>query len=102
MNAVADTAWFREHTAGAPEALRVRAARFFDDAADGMLVDRLAAAGGDALAEATRDGARRAAALDLLAADALITLALLRAAEIDPANLGRAAANLRQQATAGS
>ena len=90
-------AWFAEHTAGAPEALRVRSERFFDDAAAPDLVGRLARAGRAALAEATRDGAARSAALDLLAADALITLALLRAAEDDPGALGRAAAELRRQ-----
>ena len=92
-------AWFTGHTAGAPEALRVRAERFFDGATDSELARRLAAAGQAALAAATADGAVRAAALDLLAADALITLALLRSAEDDSANLGRAAVALRGQAT---
>lgn len=93
------TAWFAGHTAGAPEALRLRSERFFRQAGVAELVPRLAAAGRDALAAATADGAVRAAALDLLAADALITLALLRASEEDPAGFGRAAVALRHQAT---
>ncbi len=64
----------------------------------GDVVTRLADAGRAALAAATRDGAGRAAALDLLAADALITLALLATAERDPAALGRAAAQLLKHA----
>ena len=96
-----DTAkdWFALHTDGAPEALRARAEQFFNATAPGDLVARCAGAGRAALAEAARDGAARAAALDLLAADALITLALLRAAQDDPANLGQAAAELRRQVT---
>ena len=66
--------------------------------ADGRdLTARLADAGGRALAAATaarsRDGA-----LDLLAADALITLALLAAAERDPAALEQSARMLREVA----
>ena len=91
--------WFAEHTDGAPDALRVRSKRFFDEAANGDLVSRLAAASQAALEAATADGTVRAAALDLLAADALITLALLRSAAENPAGLGRAASALRHQAT---
>ena len=90
-------AWFMTHTSGAPDALRARSERFFDATTSGPLIERLAGAGRAALAEAIRDGASRAAALDLLAADALITLALLCAAEGDPATFGVAAAGLRRQ-----
>ena len=93
------TAWFAAHTIGAPEALRVRSKRFFDGSGGGDLVSQLAAASHAALAAATADGTVRAAALDLLAADALITLALLRSAVEQPAGLGSAARALRHQAT---
>lgn len=93
-------AWFAAHTIGAPGALRQRSGHFFKHELHGDLASRLARAGDAALTEATRDGAGRAAALDLLAADALITLALLLVAESDPAKLGDAAAGLRRQAAA--
>lgn len=97
MSGDAGVDWFISHTTGAPEALRARSQRFFDAAPPGELVQRLATAGRAALGEATRDGAARAAALDLLAADTLITLALLRAVEDDPTTLGVAASALRRQ-----
>ncbi len=92
-------AWFAAHTDGAPDALRVRSQRFFDATGDGKLVPQLAAASQAALEAATANSTVRAAALDLLAADALITLALLRSAAEDPAGLGAAARALRHQAT---
>lgn len=93
-------AWFAERTATAPPVLRARAERFLAAAPPGPDVSaRLAAAGEAALREAIRAGATRAAALDLLAADALITLALLAEAERDPTGLGAAAAALRRAAT---
>jgi hypothetical protein len=95
----AGDAWFAAHTAGAPEALRRRAERFVMQASPRDLARRLSQAGNAALREAARSGAGREAALDLLAADALITLALLLAAEQDPARLGATAAGLRLQAT---
>ena len=59
---------------------------------------RLAMAGELALQAAIRRGSDREAALDLLAADALITLALLESAERDPATLGTTARLLRDRA----
>lgn len=91
--------WFAARTTGAPEALRLRAEHYFLETALPDLATRLSEAGRAALGAATRDGADRAAALDLLAADALITLALLACAERDPAGLGRAAAQLRVHAS---
>ncbi|MGH7582355.1 MAG: hypothetical protein ACREL5_03910 [Gemmatimonadales bacterium] len=90
-------AWFEQHTTGAPEHLARRTADFFR-AASGDLVSRLAAAGDMALVTATGGGAARGAALDLLAADALITLALLASAEADPTALAAAARALRTRA----
>jgi hypothetical protein len=50
------------------------------------------------LVAAMSAGSSRACALDLLAADALITLALLAAAERDPATLGATAGAIRKAA----
>lgn len=94
----AGTDWFAARTAGAPAVLGRRAREYFDQAA-GELVPRLATAGSDALSSAVANGADRAAALDLLAADALITLALLAAAEQSPETLGALARQLRTQAS---
>ena len=91
----ADAAWFAARTDGAPDALRQRAGRFFTAAADGDRGGRLAAAARNALDESMTAGAGRAAALDLLAADALITLALLAHAEQHPERLADVAASLR-------
>lgn len=92
--------WFATRTTGAPEALRLRAEQFFLGTASPDLATRLSDAGRGALGTAIRDGADRGAALDLLAADALITLALLAGAERDPASFGRVAAELRVHASA--
>lgn len=95
----ANAAWFAARTDGAPPRLRRRAAEFFERAAEGSLAARLSAASRAALDAAAADGVGRAAALDLLAADALITLALLACAEQDPSGLALAARDLRLQAT---
>jgi hypothetical protein len=97
---LAATTWFTARTTGAPDALRLRAEQFFLATASPDLATRLSDAGHAALGAAMRDGADRAAALDLLAADALITLALLAGAERDPTSLGPAAAALRVHASA--
>jgi hypothetical protein len=89
--------WLARHTAGAPDALRQRVARYFDARNDAELGDRLVRAARRALDDAVTLGAGRAAALDLLAADALITLALLAHAERDPARLGAIAVALRSE-----
>ena len=92
------TEWFDARTTGAPPALRERAHDFFAKAAGNTLVERLAEAGQRALATAATARSREGA-LDLLAADALITLALLAAAEHDPASLEASARALRELAT---
>jgi hypothetical protein len=99
MTAAGAEAWFTARTAGAPEALRRRAEQFFGAASPADLATRLSDAGYAALGAAMRDGGDRAAALDLLAADALITLALLAGAEGEPISLGRTAAALRIRAS---
>ena len=89
-------AWFADRSDGAPRALRERAAAFLrqvEDQPDSSR--RLARAAMAALAAALERPSDRAAALDLLAADALLTLALLRQAETHPADLAGFAADLR-------
>jgi hypothetical protein len=97
-------AWFEGHVEGAPAVLVDRARRFLE-AADhpGEAVDDvLAEAGTRALTAAIGAGAGRDAALDLLAADALITMALHATAATDPDRLGDQARGLRQLAVAGA
>lgn len=101
MSAVPDAEWFTSHTTGAPARLRAQVLAYFNAAPEGPLTERLAAAGDAALGAATAAGRGRAAALDLLAADALITLALLATAERSPATLADAAVALRHR-TAGA
>jgi len=89
--------WFEEQSAGAPVQLRERAAHFLEQTgASAGLAERLAAAAAAALDTVLAHPGDRSAALDLLAADALVTLALKARAVQDPAGLGRFAAELRQ------
>ncbi len=98
--ATADLNWLAERTVAAPEVLRVHAEAYVRGVTDAVGVPQLAIAGTRALAAAIATGEDRAAALDLLAADALITLALLAQAERDPAELGAVAHALRLRAIA--
>ena len=92
--------WFDSHTAAAPPVLRTRARAYLEasvgprDVGSTTTAHALATAGAAALAAVTSHPGDRSAALDLLAADALITLALLEQAERDPAGLGEFAAEL--------
>ena len=89
-------AWLEAHTAAAPAALRSRVHEYAA-AADPDAptpAHALAAAGAAALATVTAHAGDRSAALDLLAADALITLALLEQAERDPGGLATLAGEL--------
>ena len=91
----ATSAWFAERTTGAPPALRARAAEYLERVpAGGATAARLAAAAQLALTGVLGRGRERSAALDLLTADALLTLALLAEAETAPAELERFAAAL--------
>lgn len=88
-------AWLDEHTAGAPATLRDRVRHHaLATPAESSIAETLARAGADALATVTARPGDRSVALDLLAADALITLALLEQAERDPSRLGDFAADL--------
>ena len=88
--------WFHRESAGAPSVLRTRAALYLE-ATDGSgdMADDLAAAANAALRAALGHRGGRDVALDLLAADALVTLSLKARAVADPAGLGGFAARLR-------
>ena len=88
-------AWFHEESAGAPSALRTRAASYLErgGVSENPAAD-LAAAAAAALSATLAHPGGRDVALDLLAADALVTLALKAQAERDPAGLGRFASGL--------
>lgn len=82
--------WLAGHTARAPRALRERVLEQAAAVSDGETVaDRLAMAAERVLAIVEEHPGDRRIALDLLAGDALITLALLAQAEAAPDRLGR-------------
>jgi len=95
--------WLDRHTAAAPPAL---GARVHERAlAVGLVApvpEVLAAAAGATLDHVLAHPGDRSVALDLLAADALITLALLAQAEQAPATLGAFATSLLQAARTGT
>lgn len=87
--------WLEARTAAAPPVLRERVlehAAAVDDALP--LAERLALASERVLAIVEEHPGDRSIALDLLAADALITLTLLAQAESTPAELGAFAERL--------
>jgi hypothetical protein len=87
--------WLDQHTARAPDALRRRVGEYAEAApTNGGVADALARAGATALERVLAAPGDRSVALDLLAADALVTLALLAQAEHAPAALGRFAAGM--------
>jgi hypothetical protein len=87
--------WIAERTAAAPPVLRARVGEYLDQTPTrGTIAARLATAAGLALDRVLARGQERSAALDLLAADSLVTLALLAQAEEAPAGLEAFAADL--------
>jgi len=96
--------WLERRTAKGPQALRDRVAQYAAAAVSPgtPLSESLARAGSDALKSALEQPHDRSAALDLLAADALVTLALLAQADQAPAGLARFAAQLVESHRAGS
>jgi len=78
--------WVDRHTTRAPAALRDRV-RALVGTGSGSPPEAMAAAGQAALERVLSHPGDRSAALDLLAADALITLALLAQAETAPDRL---------------
>lgn len=82
-------AWVEAHTAEGPARLRERVLEHAAATVDGAPgAEQLALAAERVLAIVEEHPGDRSIALDLLAADALITLALLAQAEADPARLG--------------
>jgi hypothetical protein len=79
--------WLDQHTSQAPIALRARVREYAVQASGASLPHALASAGQAALDQVLSHPGDRSAALDLLAADALITLALLAQAETCPDRL---------------
>ena len=79
--------WLDEHTSQAPAALQSRVRQYALKTTGPSIPHVLAAAGQTALDQVLSHPGDRSAALDLLAADALITLALLAQAESSPAAL---------------
>jgi hypothetical protein len=79
--------WLDQHTSQAPTALRARVRQYALVATGASLPHILATAGQTALDQVLSHPGDRSAALDLLAADALITLALLAQAETNPDRL---------------
>jgi hypothetical protein len=93
--------WLAASAKGAPQDLVDRAALWLARVpATGVASDQLAEAGRAALYGAIEAPAGRPAAADLLAADALVTLALEARAVEDPAGLGAFAATVRRTGAA--
>jgi cytosine/adenosine deaminase-related metal-dependent hydrolase len=96
MNAALE--WLEQRSHDAPAPLRERALWYLREATAGSTPDALAAASLRALETTLRSGTDRGVALDLLAADALVTLALQAKAEADPSALAGFARRLRKEA----
>jgi hypothetical protein len=88
--------WLDQHTSQAPTALRARVRQYALLVAGASLPQVLASAGQTALDQVLSHSGDRSAALDLLAADALITLALLAQAETNPDRLDEFATSVLQ------
>ena len=90
-------AWLAARTRNAPAVLRERVLEHAAPAPAGLMpAQHLAAAAQRVLEEVERHPGDRTVALDLLAADALITLALLARAEAAPGELAAFAGALLQ------
>lgn len=100
MTALAD--WLDGHTAAAPPALRARVKEHALRASADSLPATLAAAAREALGAVVAHPGDRSVALDLLAADALITLALLAQAQRAPGDLAAFAAGILQAVRSGT
>jgi len=92
--------WLDRRTASAPPALRERVAALtatLHHRTD--LAPALAQAGRNTVEQVIASRGDRREALNLLAADGLVTLSLLAQAEVDPAGLARWAATLLRPVT---
>jgi hypothetical protein len=91
--------WLDQHTSQAPSALRARVhqyTRAVPTVAGSTLSNTLVTAGQTALARVLAHPGDRSAALDLLAADALVTLALQYQAQTAPERLEEFATSVLQ------
>jgi hypothetical protein len=79
--------WLDRHTSQAPAALRARVKHYALAASGDSLSSALSTAAQSALDRVLSHPGDRSAALDLLSADALITLALLAEAQSAPGHL---------------
>lgn len=87
--------WLDQYTSQAPAALRARVREHAEPAGTTVpLPVALAAAGRRALDRVVDHSGDRSVALDLLAADALVTLALLAQAQAAPERLGEFATSV--------
>jgi hypothetical protein len=82
-----DLDWLDRHTAHAPSALRARVRSYVAGLTPGLFPAQLSRAADAALNRVLAHPGDRSVALDLLAADALITLALLAQAQAAPDQL---------------
>jgi hypothetical protein len=99
----ASAGWLERRTARAPAALRDRVLELAGPEPEAAARPAaLAAAGRDALERVVLHPGDRSVALDLLSADALITLALLAQAEGAPAELGAFAGAVLQAVRPGA
>jgi hypothetical protein len=90
-------AWLEHHTLRAPADLRARVVAYaLAVPSPEPLPTALASAAREALARVVAHPGDRSVALDLLAADALITLALLAQAQHDPTELSAFAISVLQ------
>lgn len=88
--------WLALHTAGAPDSLRERVLAWAALTDPGQpMPERLSGAGRAALEAVLHSGQDRGVALDLLAADALVTLAFQAQAEEEPGKLRSFACRVR-------
>jgi hypothetical protein len=91
--------WLADRTRSAPPALRTRLLEHVAGTVpESGTAEFLARAGSNALERVTGTPGDRSVALDLLAADGLITLALLWCAEHEPASLAALARSLTEPA----
>jgi hypothetical protein len=89
--------WLDRHTSRAPAALRTRVLEYALAAeSEAALPEVLASAARTALGRVLAHSGDRSVALDLLAADALITLALLAQSQLEPERLSHFAAAVLQ------
>lgn len=86
--------WLDRHTSQAPAVLRARVREYALAATGETRASALATAGQSALDRVLSHPGDRSAALDLLAADALITLALQAQAQDEPEGLEEFAASV--------